>query len=95
MVPATLKMGSVGKIVVLASWGFLSICRADAQSIVGRWKQVSAKMYCAPDAVKNSHGHLQAVMDMPEVDAVDEFRADNTLVETITTGTTRTSTSGT
>lgn len=65
------------------------------QSIVGKWKQVSGKMYCSPDAVKNSHGHLQDVMDMPKVEAVDEFRSDHTLTETITTGGTKTSTSGT
>ena len=52
-------------------------------------------MYCTADAVKNSHGHLQEVMDMPKVDAVDEFKSDHTLVETITTGTTKTSNSGT
>ena len=67
----------------------------EAQSIVGKWQQVSGKMYCTPDAVKNSHGHLQDVMEMPKVEAMDEFKADNTLIETITSGTTKTSTSGT
>ena len=52
-------------------------------------------MYCTADAVKNSHGHLQEVMDMPKVDVVDEFKSDNTLTETITTGSTKTSISGT
>jgi hypothetical protein len=67
----------------------------DAQSIEGKWKQVSGKMYCTPDAVKNSHGHLQNVMDMPKVDAIDEFKSDHTLTETIVSGTTKTSTTGT
>jgi hypothetical protein len=65
------------------------------QSIVGNWKQVSGKMFCTPDAVKNSHGHLQEVMDMPKTDVVDEFKSDHTLTETITNGATKTSTSGT
>jgi hypothetical protein len=75
--------------------GFAGIIRCDAQSIIGKWKQISGKMYCSPDAVKNSHGHLQEVMDMPKVDAVDEFKSDHTLIETITSGTTKTSNSGT
>jgi hypothetical protein len=75
--------------------GFAGIMHCDAQSIVGKWKQISGKMYCTADAVKKSHGHLQEVMDMPKVDAVDEFKSDHTLVETITTGTTKTSNSGT
>ena len=75
--------------------GFAGMMRCDAQSIVGKWKQVSGKMYCTADAVKNSHGHLQEVMNMPKVDAVDEFKSDHTLTETITTGSTKTSNSGT
>jgi len=75
--------------------GLTAMMRCDAQSIVGKWKQVSGKMYCTPDAVKNSHGHLQDVMDMPKVDAVDEFKSDHTLTETITTGATKTSNTGT
>ena len=69
--------------------GFAGVMRCDAQSIVGKWKQISGKMYCTADAVKNSHGHLQEVMDMPKVDVVDEFKSDNTLTETITTGSTK------
>jgi hypothetical protein len=85
------------KATVLASclWLFAFMQQCAAQSIVGSWKQVSAKMFCTADAVKNSHGHLQEVMDMPKVEAVDEFKADKTLIETITSGTTRTSNSGT
>jgi Lipocalin-like domain len=75
--------------------GFAGVMRCDAQSIVGKWKQISGKMYCTADAVKNSHGHLQEVMDMPKVDVVDEFKSDHTLTETITTGSTKTSNSGT
>jgi len=75
--------------------GFAGMIRCDAQSIVGKWKQVSGKMFCDADAVKKSHGHLQEVMDMPKVDAVDEFKSDHTLIETITTGETKTSSSGT
>ena len=75
--------------------GFAGIMHCDAQSIVGKWKQISGKMYCSADAVKNSHGHMQEVMDMPKVDAVDEFKSDHTLTETITTGGTTTSNSGT
>ena len=75
--------------------GFAGIMHCDAQSIVGKWKQISGKMYCTADAVKNSHGHLQEVMDMPKVDAVDEFKSDHTLTETITSGTSKTSSSGT
>ena len=75
--------------------GLTAMMHCDAQSIVGKWKQVSGKMYCTPDVVKNSHGHLQDVMDMPKVDAVDEFKSDHTLTETITTGATKTSNTGT
>jgi hypothetical protein len=97
MVTTSIKMDFKRKTVILACClcGFTGILRCDAQSIVGKWKQVSAKMYCTPDAVKNSHGHLQDVMDMPKVEAVDEFKADNTLIETIGSGSSRTSTSGT
>ena len=38
---------------------------------------------------------MQEVMDMPKVDAVDEFKSDHTLTETIKTGSTITSSSGT
>jgi hypothetical protein len=76
-------------------FGFSSLTKGNAQGIVGKWKQVSAKMFCTPDAVKNSHGHLKDVMDMPKVEAMDEFKSDNTLTETITSGTTKTSASGT
>jgi len=82
-------------VVTCFVFGFSSFTKCDAQGIVGNWKQVSAKMFCTPDAVKNSHGHLQDVMEMPKVEAVDEFKEDNTLIETITSGTTKTSTSGT
>ncbi len=74
---------------------FAGIMHCDAQSIVGKWKQVSGKMYCTPDAVKNSHGHLQEVMEMPKADVVDEFKSDHTLTETITVGQTKTTNSGT
>ncbi len=74
---------------------FAGIRHGVSQSIVGKWKEVSAKMFCTPDAVKNSHGHLQDVMDMPKVEAVDEFKADKTLTETITSGATKTTNSGT
>src|ERR1700682_1392642 len=97
MLITSFKSGFIRKSVILTCCvsGFVGIKHSNAQSIVGKWKQVSAKMYCTPEAVKNSHGHLQDVMDMPKVDAVDEFKADHTLIETITTGTDKTSTSGT
>ncbi len=82
-------------VVTCFVFGFSSLSKCDAQGIVGKWRQVSGKMFCTPDAVKNSHGHLQDVMDMPKVEAVDEFKADKTLTETITSGTTKTVTSGT
>jgi hypothetical protein len=75
--------------------GFAGMMHCDAQSIIGKWKQISGKMYCTADAVKNSHGHLQEVMEMPKADVVDEFKSDHTLTETITTGSTKTSNSGT
>jgi hypothetical protein len=75
--------------------GLTAMIHCEAQSIVGKWKQVSGKMFCDADAVKKSHGHLQDVMDMPKVDAVDEFKSDHTLTETITTGATKTSSTGT
>ena len=56
------------------------------QSIVGKWKQISGKMYCTPEGIVKSHGHMKEIMDMPKIDAVDEFRSDNTLIETITSG---------
>jgi hypothetical protein len=90
------KMNGLCKVVLLtlSLMGFSTV-GIRAQSIIGKWKQVSAKTYCTPDAVKNSHGHMQEVMDMPKVNAVDEFKSDHSLVETITTGTSSTSTSGT
>jgi hypothetical protein len=90
------KMNGPGKVVLLSVclMGFTA-AGIQAQSIIGKWKQVSAKMYCTPDAVKNSHGHMQEVMDMPKVNAVDEFKSDHSLVETITTGTSSTTNSGT
>jgi hypothetical protein len=95
-------MGTSSKINSLAKVAFLCVCLTgfsipgiQAQSIIGKWKQVSAKMYCSPDAVKNSHGHMQEVMDMPKVNVVDEFKSDHSLVETITTGPSSTSNSGT
>jgi|GEM_PF-2106413 hypothetical protein len=96
MISTILKTNIISRAIMLASClsGFAGY-QCDAQSIVGKWQQVSGKMYCTPDAVKNSHGHLQDVMEMPKVEAVDEFKADNTLIETITSGTTKTSTSGT
>ena len=75
--------------------GFAGIIHCNAQSILGKWKQISGKMYCTADAVTKSHGHLHEVMDMPKVDAVDEFKSDHTLTETITSGSTITSSLGT
>jgi hypothetical protein len=97
MTTTSFKTDIISKAFLLTSclMGFAGTMRCDAQSIVGKWKQVSGKMFCSPDAVKNSHGHLQEVMDMPKVDAVDEFKSDHTLTETITTGATKTSSSGT
>ncbi len=86
-----------GRVFILVSClnGLAGFKQCDAQSIVGKWKQISGKMYCSAEAVKNSHGHMQEIMDMQKVDAVDEFKSDHTLTETITTGTTKTSNSGT
>ncbi|HEV3249856.1 MAG TPA: hypothetical protein VGZ71_02835 [Puia sp.] len=97
MVTSSLKMVHLRKVVLLTCClsGFAAIQQCYAQSLVGKWKQVSGKMFCTPEAVKKSHGHLQEVMDMPKVEAVDEFKADNTLTETITSGTTKTSATGT
>ncbi len=69
---------------------FFCFTNCAAQSVVGKWKQVSGKNYFTPDAIKKSHGHLQEVMEMPKVDAIDDFRADNTLIETITSKGTKT-----
>lgn len=63
----------------------MSFNQSAGQSVVGQWKQVSVKAYCTPEAVQNSHGHLQAVMEMPKVDATEDFRSDKSFVETITT----------
>jgi|SRR5579863_612401 len=97
MTTILLKKDILGKAFSLTFFliGFTGMMRCDAQSIVGKWKQVSGKMFCSPDAVKNSHGHMQEVMDMPKADVVDEFKSDHTLTETITTGSTKTSNSGT
>lgn len=65
---------------------FIGILPCDAQSIVGKWKQMSGRMFCTPEAVARSNGHMQAIMQMPKIDAVDEFKSNNTLVETITSG---------
>jgi hypothetical protein len=97
MKTTSFKTNIIGRAFLLTSClaVFTGILRCDAQNIVGKWKQVSGKMYCSADAVKNSHGHLQEVMEMPKVDAVDEFKSDHTLIETITTGVTKTSNTGT
>ncbi len=97
MTTISIKTDIISKVFLLTSCltGFAGMMHCDAQSIIGKWKQISGKMYCTPDAVKNSHGHLQEVMDMPKVDAVDEFKSDHTLTETITTGSTKTINSGT
>ena len=73
-------------ILIIFSSLFTGIIPCDAQSIVGKWKQVSGRMFCTPEAVAKSNGHMQAIMQMPKIDAVDEFKSDNTLVETITSG---------
>jgi hypothetical protein len=75
--------------IVVVFFGFTNCA---AQSVVGKWKQVSGKNYFTAEAVKKSHGHLQDVMEMSKVDAIDDFRADNTLIETITSGGTKTTT---
>ncbi len=97
MITISFKTAIIGKLFLLTCilTGSAVMTHCDAQSIVGKWKQVSGKMFCDADAVKKSHGHLQEVMDMPKVDAVDEFKSDHTLTETITTGATKTSNSGT
>ena len=96
MTTISLKMNFIKKTFILFNCliGLAGIKYCNAQSIVGKWKQISGKMYCTPDAVRNSHGHLQPVMDMPKVEAVDEFKADKTLIETITSGATKTSNTG-
>jgi hypothetical protein len=97
MSPVSIKTDIIRKAFLLTCCltGFAGIMQCDAQSIIGKWKQISGKMYCTADAVKNSHGHLQDVMEMPKADVVDEFKSDHTLTETITTGSTKTSSSGT
>jgi len=97
MTTISFKTGIPGRafLLIICLTGFAGMTHCDAQSIVGKWKQVSGKMFCDAGAVKKSHGHLQDVMDMPKVDAVDEFKSDHTLIETITTGETKTSSSGT
>jgi Lipocalin-like domain len=97
MSSVSIKTDIISKVFLLTSCltGFAGLIHCDAQSIVGKWKQISGKMYCTADAVKNSHGHLQDVMEMPKADVVDEFKSDHTLTETITTGSTKTSNSGT
>ena len=95
---STTSFGTIVSKTILLTFclmGFAGLMRCDAQSILGKWKQVSGKMFCDADAVKKSHGHLQDVMDMPKVDAVDEFKSDHTLTETIITGATKTSSTGT
>ncbi len=74
------------------TFAFAGFTQCDAQSVVGKWKQVSGKNYFTAEAVKKSHGHLQSVMEMSIVEAIDDFHADNTLVETITSGGTKTTT---
>jgi len=96
MVTISLETHVIAKAIIIffCLSGLAGVPPCGAQSIVGKWKQISAKMFCSPDAVKGSHGHLQEVMDMPKVEAVDEFKSDNTLIETITSGNTKTSNSG-
>ena len=97
MATISLKTDIISKAILLTACltGFAGMIHCDAQSIVGKWKQISGKMYCTADAVKNSHGHLQEVMEMPKADVVDEFKSDHTLIETITVDQTKTSNSGT
>ena len=76
--------------------GFASFTKCDAQAFIGKWKQVSAKTYCTPEAVKRSHCHLQAIQDMPlPEDVIDEFYANKTTRETITGNGTKKVESGT
>ena len=74
------------------TFAFTGFSKCDAQSVLGKWKQVSGKNYFTPEAVRKSHGHLQNVMEMSKVEAIDDFHADNTLIETITSGGTKTTT---
>ncbi|MEP6645615.1 MAG: hypothetical protein ABJC12_00880 [Saprospiraceae bacterium] len=60
------------------------LATCEAQSVVGKWKQVSGKNYFDAETVAKSHGHLKDIMDMPRVDATDDFHSDHTLIETIT-----------
>jgi hypothetical protein len=80
---------------VVLSLLFTNFGNCMAQSVIGKWKQVSGKMYCTPEAVERSHGHMKDIMDMPAVDATDEFNKDNTLTEIITSGGTKTTNTGT
>jgi hypothetical protein len=84
MTTISLKMNFIKKAFIIFNCliGLAGIKYCNAQSIVGKWKQISGKMYCTPVAVQNSHGHLQPVMDMPKVEA-------------ITSGGTKTSNTGT
>ena len=97
MTTISLKSDIVSKAFLLITCltGFAGVMHCEAQSVVGKWKQISGKMYCTADAVKSSHGHLKEVMEMPKADVMDEFKSDHTLTETITTGSTKTSNSGT
>jgi hypothetical protein len=96
MTTISLKIDLLKKSVInfIFLFALISFTHCDAQSIVGKWSQVSGKMYCTPEAVQKSHGHLQAVMDMPKVEAVDEFKENKTLIETITNGSSKTSSTG-
>ena len=57
--------------------------KSAVQSVVGQWKQVAVNAYCTHEAIQNSHGHLQTVMEMPKVDATEDFHSNNTFVATI------------
>ncbi len=91
------KLICINKVFILAVaiTAFAGISKSYGQSVIGKWKQLTGKTFMTPEAVKNSHGHLQDVMDMTKIDAIDEFKSDHTLIQTVTSGSVKSNTSGT
>ncbi len=63
--------------ITVAMVGFT---KCDAQSVVGKWKEVSNKLFFTPEGIKRAKGRVSE--DLPGFNVVDEFNADKTFTET-------------
>ena len=72
-------------ILICITVSFAGFTNCKAQAIVGKWKEVFLTSYITPELVKSSHGHLQAIQDIPLTgEIIQEFYANKTFKVTIT-----------